>query len=510
MARSHYETPSRGAVARGRFTFFEIAQMDAGRQLAHSQEMSNKVALLFQKRAKIAQEHFTEQLKSACDDNAVGQLLTNPAAAAKVWTDWYELRRRRRAALGPVLGHAAPARQQLPRARERGTAAGAALRLRDGGRRPHARAAGQLRAGAHRAARGRDGRSASGARTSSSIRAPATAPASAASRTTRRSAWRCARATRSTSSSSSATPSRARRCSTSATPSSSSCSRCASCIPTAPKPAIVGNCQGGWAAMMLAAADPDDTGPIVINGAPMSYWGGAWQRRRGRQPDALCRRPARRHLARVAHRRPGRRQVRRRLPGAELREPESRQHVLGQVLPPVRQRRHRAAALPRVRALVGRLLPDEPRGDRVDHANLFVGNKLWSGDVEGGERRAPSTCATIKVADHPVRVDGRQHHAAAAGVQLGRRRLRQHRGDQGARPGDRRPAARGHRPPRHLRVRQGREEGARADRLGAEVDRGAAAGPVRHADQRAQGRRRQGRVRSRASTSAGSRTSSRG
>jgi hypothetical protein len=28
--------------------------------------------------------------------------------------------------------------------------------------------------------------------------------------------------------------------------------------------------------MMLAASDPDDTGPIVINGAPMSYWGGAW------------------------------------------------------------------------------------------------------------------------------------------------------------------------------------------------------------------------------------------
>jgi len=47
--------------------------------------------------------------------------------------------------------------------------------------------------------------------------------------------------------------------------------------PDSAKPAIVGNCQGGWAAMMLAAADPDDTGPIVINGAPMSYWGGAWQ-----------------------------------------------------------------------------------------------------------------------------------------------------------------------------------------------------------------------------------------
>ena len=45
--------------------------------------------------------------------------------------------------------------------------------------------------------------------------------------------------------------------------------------PDSPKPVIVGNCQGGWAAMMLAAADPDDMGPIVINGAPMSYWGGA-------------------------------------------------------------------------------------------------------------------------------------------------------------------------------------------------------------------------------------------
>jgi pimeloyl-ACP methyl ester carboxylesterase len=47
--------------------------------------------------------------------------------------------------------------------------------------------------------------------------------------------------------------------------------------PDSAKPAIVGNCQGGWAAMMLAASNPEDTGPIVINGAPMSYWGGAWE-----------------------------------------------------------------------------------------------------------------------------------------------------------------------------------------------------------------------------------------
>jgi len=54
--------------------------------------------------------------------------------------------------------------------------------------------------------------------------------------------------------------------------------------PDSAKPAIVGNCQGGWASMMLAASSPDDTGPIVINGAPMSYWGGAWQEGAGDNP----------------------------------------------------------------------------------------------------------------------------------------------------------------------------------------------------------------------------------
>ena len=46
--------------------------------------------------------------------------------------------------------------------------------------------------------------------------------------------------------------------------------------PKSAKPALIGNCQGGWAAMMLATASPDDAGPVVINGAPMSYWSGAW------------------------------------------------------------------------------------------------------------------------------------------------------------------------------------------------------------------------------------------
>jgi pimeloyl-ACP methyl ester carboxylesterase len=44
--------------------------------------------------------------------------------------------------------------------------------------------------------------------------------------------------------------------------------------PEAPKPVVIGNCQGGWAVMMLGATEPELTGPLVLNGAPLSYWAG--------------------------------------------------------------------------------------------------------------------------------------------------------------------------------------------------------------------------------------------
>ena len=44
--------------------------------------------------------------------------------------------------------------------------------------------------------------------------------------------------------------------------------------PHSPKPIVIGNCQGGWAAMLVAAAVPESMGPIVLNGSPMSYWAG--------------------------------------------------------------------------------------------------------------------------------------------------------------------------------------------------------------------------------------------
>ena len=40
------------------------------------------------------------------------------------------------------------------------------------------------------------------------------------------------------------------------------------------KPCIIGNCQAGWAVMMLAALHPQLFGPIIIAGSPLSYWQG--------------------------------------------------------------------------------------------------------------------------------------------------------------------------------------------------------------------------------------------
>ncbi len=46
------------------------------------------------------------------------------------------------------------------------------------------------------------------------------------------------------------------------------------------KPCVIGNCQAGWAVMMLAATRPELFGPIIVAGAPLSYWAGV----RGRNP----------------------------------------------------------------------------------------------------------------------------------------------------------------------------------------------------------------------------------
>ena len=46
------------------------------------------------------------------------------------------------------------------------------------------------------------------------------------------------------------------------------------------KPCVIGNCQAGWAVMILAATRPELFGPIILAGAPLSYWAGV----RGQNP----------------------------------------------------------------------------------------------------------------------------------------------------------------------------------------------------------------------------------
>ena len=46
------------------------------------------------------------------------------------------------------------------------------------------------------------------------------------------------------------------------------------------KPAVIANCQAGWQTMIMAATSPDVAGPIMLAGAPLSYWAGV----RGKNP----------------------------------------------------------------------------------------------------------------------------------------------------------------------------------------------------------------------------------
>src|SRR4030095_7745299 len=63
--------------------------MSTDETLAQGHDLATKVSLLFRKRAEFAQEQDKERLVKASADNGIGELFTNPVAAAKVWTDWY-------------------------------------------------------------------------------------------------------------------------------------------------------------------------------------------------------------------------------------------------------------------------------------------------------------------------------------------------------------------------------------------------------------------------------------
>ena len=153
------------------------------------------------------------------------------------------------------------------------------------------RAPGQLCAGADRPARRRRDRPRS-APSSSSIRAPVTAPASAASRPTARSASRSRRAIPATSSASCPTRCPARPSRTSPRAEAVFLETVIARHPEAEgKPCVIGNCQAGWAVMMLAAHPARAVRPDHHRRLAALLLG----RRPRPVPDALLRRAARRH-----------------------------------------------------------------------------------------------------------------------------------------------------------------------------------------------------------------------
>ncbi len=296
--------------------------MDATKQVARSYELSTKVTLLYQKRTKLAQEHFGERLSKAYADCAAG-LSAKPVAPTDVWSHWYEYATdfaQRSILFWDTLRERG---NNFVEHNARGAAAGAALRLRDGRRRPQARPAGQLRAGAHRPAGGRDGRpEAAALRDHRSARRPRPGHRRLQGRLAgrRRAARGAPGLFRDLLPRSRARPDAARRLRGRAAVREEG-ARAASGEPEAGDRRQLPGRLGGDDARRVGSGrhrpDRDQRRADVVLGRRIP--GG-----RRRQPDALRRRHAGRHLAVVVRGRPGRRHLRRRVSGRELREPATR------------------------------------------------------------------------------------------------------------------------------------------------------------------------------------------
>jgi len=257
--------------------------MDIGHQLARSHDISTKLSLVYQKRVRVAQERFAEAMKAAYESNGAAEMLMNPAAAARVWTDagsymvdsaqrailfWDALRQRGNAFLEhtqqgfPPLLHFA--HEMVVDGRKLARPVNYALVrivppdgvVVDAKRRPYVII--DPRAG--------HGPGIGGFKDDSQVGVVLRAGHPVYFVIFFRD------------------PEPGQTLLDVCEAEKQFVRKVRELHPDSAKPAIVGNCQGGWASMMLAASNPDDTGPIVINGAPMSYWGGAWREGEGDNP----------------------------------------------------------------------------------------------------------------------------------------------------------------------------------------------------------------------------------
>ena len=185
------------------------------------------------------------------------------------------------------------------------------------------------------------------------------------------------------------------------------------------KPCVIGNCQAGWAVMMLAALRPELFGPIIIAGSPLSYWAGVHGQNPMRYSGGLL--GGSWLTALTSDLGDGKFDGAWLVQNFENQNPG--QHALDQAVQRLFQDRHRGAALSRIRALVGRPRQSERRGDPV-HRRRAVRRQQAGGRPDQDVRRHRDRPAQHPLADRGVLLEGRQHHAAAAGARLDSRSLR--------------------------------------------------------------------------------------
>ena len=190
------------------------------------------------------------------------------------------------------------------------------------------------------------------------------------------------------------------------------------------KPCVIGNCQAGWAVMMLAAIRPELFGPIIVAGSPLSYWAGV----RGKircATAAGC-------WAEAGSRRSTSDLGAGKFDGAWLVQNFENQNpantLLDQAVQSLFQDRHRGRALSRLRALVGRARQSQRRGNPV-HRRRIVRRQQARRRPDQDFRRHRDRPAQHSLADRGVLLKGRQHHAAAAGARLDSRPIRRRRRD---------------------------------------------------------------------------------
>ena len=230
--------------------------------------------------------------------------------------------------------------------------------------------------------------------------------------------------------------------------------------PAAPAPLLIGNCQGGWASMILAATHPDLMGPVVIAGAPLSYWAGEIGKNPLRYLGGLAGGAVPALLASDlgAGKFDGAGLV---LNFETLNPAKTWWRKYYDVFAGADSARRR---LPRIRKVVVGLLLYERERNPLDRREPVHRQQADARRGRAERRHAGRPDANPGSGDR-VRLARRQYHAAAAGAQLDPRPLSDGGRDPRPRARDHLYTSRQYRPPWHLRLGQGCLKAAQADHV---------------------------------------------